>query len=105
MTLTKSKSYYVTNINGEREVLFLNNNNLKEIYLAYGDGQGHLQDGYYCEKLETANLETVTKGKEFGACGFCGGMVVAEETTISFEGKVIKHHTPSWGACWDCGAI
>ena len=99
------KSYYVTNINGEREVLSLNEDDLREIYLAYGDGQGCLLDGYFCERLTKADLEIETKMKEFGSCSFCCGTVVAESRKVSYEGKILKNHDPSWGACWDCGAI
>jgi len=103
--ISKPKSYYVTNINGEREVLSLNEDNLKEIYLAYGNEQGYLLEGYYCERLKKEDLGIETKTKEFGSCSFCGGTVVAEARKVSYEGKILKHHNPSWGACWDCGAI
>lgn len=102
---TKPRSYYATNINGEREVLSLNDDDLKEIYLAYGDAQGNLLEGYYCERLTKADLEIETETKEFGSCSFCGGNVVAEARKVSYEGKILKNHNPSWGACWDCGAI
>lgn len=102
---TKQKSFYVTNINGKREVLFLNEDDIHEIYLAYGDGQGHLQDGYYIEKLTKEDLNVEKKTKELGSCSFCGGTIVADAEVISYKGEIIKNHDPSWGACWDCGAV
>ncbi len=103
--ISKPKSYYVTNVNGRREVVSLNEEERYEIYLAYGDGQGYLLEGYFCERLTKADLEIETETTEFGSCSFCGGNVVAESRKVSYEGKILKNHDPSWGACWDCGAI
>lgn len=101
----KNKNLYLTNINGKREVVSLNEEERYEIYLAYGDGQGYLQEGYFCERLKKENLEIKTETKEFGSCMFCGGAIVADSEKITYKGEVVKNHNPSWGACWDCGAI
>lgn len=103
--ITKPKSFYVTNINGEREVVSLNKEERHEIYLAYGDEQGYLLDGYYCERLKKKDLDIETEAKGLGSCIYCGGTIVADAVKISYEGVVIKNRDPSWGACWDCGAI
>jgi hypothetical protein len=104
---TKKKSWYKTNctIDGKEEILFLNEDDLKQIYLSDGDQSGYLLPGNYCEKLTAADLQIERETKELGSCSFCGGTVVADAEKISYKGKVIKNHNPSWGACWDCGAI
>ena len=41
--------WYLTNIWKDNERVYLNQEQLKELYVTYGDGQGYLQAGYYCE--------------------------------------------------------
>ena len=104
---TKPKSWYKTNCtnNGKEEILFLDEDDLRQIYLSDGDGQGYLLPGNYCEKISKEDLVIETETKELGSCSFCGGTIVADAEKISYKGKVISNHNPSWGACWDCGAI
>lgn len=107
MFKTKQKSWYKTNctIDGKEEILFLNEDDLRQIYLSDGDQTGYLLPGNYCEKLDKKDLQIETEDIELGSCSFCGGPLVGGAETTSYKGKVIKNHNPSWGACWDCGAI
>ena len=102
----EQKKWYVTNIpDGGEYVLHLTPQNIADMYISYGDGQGHLQKGYFCEEISKDELQIETETKELGSCSFCGGSIVADAEKISYKGKVIRNHNPSWGACWDCGAI
>lgn len=104
---TKQKSWYKTNctVTGKEEILFLDEDDLRQIYLSDGDSQGYLLPGNYCEKISPKDLQIETEAKGLGSCSFCGGTIVADAEKISYKGKVISNHNPSWGACWDCGAI
>ena len=45
---------YFTNVfstNGVGEVVKLNDEMLKELWLSYEDGQGYLLNGYFCEEV------------------------------------------------------
>lgn len=128
---TKQKSWYKTNctIDGKEEILFLDEDDLRQafvdatikqgeylgltfsddelrqIYLSDGDQSGYLLPGNYCEKISKEELQIETETQELGSCSYCGGTIVADAETTSYKGKVIQHHYPSWGVCWDCGAI
>ena len=40
-----------------------------------------------------------------GSCCYCNGEIVADEEIVRYKDKVIATNTPSWGACYSCGAI
>ena len=100
---TKQKSWYKTNCNKNKveEVLFLNEDEVAEIF----NSEEILKKGYFCEEISKKDLEVETETKELGSCSFCNGTIVADAVKISYKKKVIKYLNPSWGACWDCGAI
>ena len=103
MSNTKQKSWYKTNCNKNKveEVLFLNEDEVAEIF----NSEEILKKGYFCEEISKKDLEVETETKELGSCSFCSGTIVADAVKISYKKKVIKYLNPSWGACWDCGAI
>ena len=91
----KNKNLYLTNINGKKELKLLNQDDLKDC----------IEGGILYEKIDRKHLVIETETKELGSCGFCGGAIVADSEKITYKGEVVKNHNPSWGACWDCGAI
>jgi len=104
--MPEQKKWYITNIpDGGKYILHLTEENIADMYISYGDGQGQLQRGYFCEEIPKKELIIETEDIELGSCSFCGGPLVAGAEKISYKGKVISNHNPSWGACWDCGAI
>ena len=96
--------YYQTNCTdaGETIIVELTKEQINEIHLSYGDGQGFLLDGYFLEEIEV-KIERNTLS--MGSCCYCNGVIVADEKKVIYEDKVIATNTPEWGACYSCGAI
>lgn len=61
--------WYYSNVGGEpAECYLFSEEELLWIYSSYGDGQGHLQDGYILEELSPDEVETTVIDGEIVGC-------------------------------------
>jgi hypothetical protein len=59
LNIMKKLKWYWTNIisdDGMGERLLLSEEDLIEIYRQYGDGQGHLREGYFLQQMYTMSV-------------------------------------------------
>ncbi len=61
--------WYYSNVGGEpAECYLFSEEELLLIYSSYGDGQGHLKDGYFLQELSPDEVETAMVDGELVGC-------------------------------------